>query len=131
MPRARAASDAPTLPSCARVAASACARAPSVRMPSRSSVAAVCGPTPGRARTPMGAKKSASQPGYTTVVPLGLLRSLAILLTVLLVESPIEHVMPRRCTAALMRAQTSTGSVHEKRPGVTSKYASSTLICSM
>ena len=102
----------------------------SIALPYNGSIARIAF-TPGSARTPMGARKAASQPGYTTVVPLGLLRSLAILLTVLLVESPIEHVMPRASTERLMRAQTSTGSSRENLPGVTSKYASSTLICSM
>ncbi len=59
------------------------------------------------------------------MIPLGLLRSLAILLVVLLVESPIEHVTPSSPTRAAMRLQIETGSSCEKRPGVTSKNASS------
>ena len=77
------------------------------------------------ARTGSGARKAASVPGGTTVRPPGLSRSLAILATVLLDPSPIEHEMPSSLTRRAMRSTMAMGLSAAKRPGVTSKNASS------
>ena len=98
---------------------------PNVLMPSDSRCSALRGPIPGMARTGRGARNAASSPGQTTVRPSGLSWSLAILATDLLAESPAEHVMPSSATRARMRRATATGCSVEKRPGVTSRKASS------
>ena len=49
------------------------------------------GPTPGSVRTGNGARKRASFPGGTTVIPPGLRRSEATLQTTFEVETPSEH----------------------------------------
>ena len=94
-------------------------------MPARASADSAADPIPLMARTGKGERNPSSVPGKTTVRPRGLSRSLAILATVLLLPSPIEQVMPKLATRAEMRRQIATGSSREKRPGVTSKNASS------
>ena len=90
----------------------------------------VAWPMPLMARTSSGARNARSQPGGTTVRPRGFSRSDAILATVLPVPRPMEHVIPSSRTRAWTRVQISTGLSREKRPGVTSKKASSTDTCS-
>ena len=60
--------------------------------PAPRSRASARGPTPGRRRTASGARKRASVPGGTTVIPPGLRRSDAILQTTFDVPTPSEHV---------------------------------------
>ena len=110
---------------------SAAASAPSVVMPMPRSLRSVASPMPLMARTGSGARKDASVPGGTTVRPRGFWRSEPILATVLLTPSPMEQVMPSSDTRPWMRRQISMGLSLEKRPGVTSKNASSTETCSM
>ena len=91
---------------------------------------ALCLPMPGMTRTFMGARKAASLPGYTTVSPFGLSRSEAIFATVLQLATPMEQVMPSSATCSWMRVAMDTGSSPVKRPGVTSRNASSIETCS-
>ena len=99
-------------------------------MPNRRSLASVAAPTPLMARTGKGARKLVSVPGITTVMPRGFSASEAIFATVLHTPRPIEQVMPSLATRPWTRRQMSMGLSREKRPGVTSKNASSMETCS-
>ena len=67
------------------------ARSPTVFTPAAASRCSAFGPTPGSARTGNGARKRASLPGGTTVIPPGFRRSEATLQTTFEVETPSEH----------------------------------------
>ena len=82
------------------------------------------------APTGSGARNARSVPGGTTVRPRGFSRSEAILATVLLAPRPMEQVTPSSATLIWTRRQIATGLSREKRPGVTSKNASSMETCS-
>ena len=69
------------------------------------------GPTPGSARTGKGARKAASLPGGTTVMPPGLRRSEATLQTTFDVETPSEHE-----SAVAARTDTWTASATLRAP---------------
>ena len=110
IPRARSRSSRPTWPGrSARSSASESAASSPIRCtPARASRSSARGPTPGRSRVGRGARKRASRPGGTTVIPPGLRRSDATLQTTLDVETPSEHdsdVEPRTaaCTASARR----------------------------
>ncbi len=127
-PRARSRSSRPTWPgSTARSSASErSARPPIVATPAAASRSSARGPTPGRMRVGSGARKRASRPGGTTVMPPGLRRSDATLHTTFDVETPSEHVSdvaPRTatCTASAIRRACANDPITEPR----SRYPSS------
>ena len=99
-------------------------------MPIWRSRASVALPTPLMAETGSGARNAPSVPGSTTVMPRGFWRSDAIFATVLLVPRPMEQVTPSSATRPWTRRQMAMGLSREKRPGVTSKNASSIDTCS-
>ena len=79
--------------------------------PAAASRASALGPTPGSARTAKGARKAASVPAGTTVIPPGFRRSEATLATTFVGATPSEHerlVAPRtdvRTASATTRAR--------------------------
>ncbi len=97
IPLARSRTRMPTAPgSTARSSTSESAASPPIVFtPAAASRSSARGPTPGSARTGNGARKLASLPGGTTVMPPGLRRSEATLHTTFEVETP-ERARQRR-----------------------------------
>ena len=88
------------------------ARSPTVFTPAAARRCSAFGPTPGSARTGNGARKRASLPGGTTVIPPGLRRSEATLQTTFEVETPREHE-----SEVAARTDVCTASATARAPG--------------
>ena len=118
IPCARSRRVCPTCPgsSARRSRSESAASAPIVVTPAAASRSSARGPTPGRARTANGARKAASVPAGTTVIPPGLRRSEATLATTFVGATPSEH---ERLVAALTEVCTAaaTARAREKSAG--------------